>query len=251
MPSTLSACCCMVKARIRPPQALAPLVIRDQCNFHSYCLSPARAAPINPHQVWDFLPTWKTLVCFKPSGYPKVPGTVGFKRSIELREGGFTRYYDLKSWRIREESLVLQQQRWVFPHYPFLFGFPFQLVIKGTCQQTLPTQDPRRNNFATKMSPKNPHGTSPSQCGPLPHPVWYTSSALKELELKLKTSSNHENLRIETLCNRRHKAPTAPHLNKNEMTHIKVFYKSYLRYVYSYTYIHTYSTLNLHVCIYI
>ena len=129
---------------------------------------------------------------------------------------------DPLSW-IREESLVLQQQRWVFPHYPFFFGFPFQLVIKGTCQQTLPTQDPRRNNFATKMSPKNPHGTSPSQCGPLPHPVWYTSSALKELELKLKTSSNHENLRIETLCNRRHKAPTAPHLNKNEMTHIKVF----------------------------
>ena len=86
---------------------------------------------------------------------------------------------------------------------------------------------------------------------PLPHPVWYTSSALKELELSRKTSSNHENLRIETLCNRRHKAPTAPHLNKNEMTlyHMNIHW-TYI-YIYTRTYIHTVLWICAHIYIYI
>lgn len=141
---------------------------------------------------------------------------------------------DPLSW-IREESLVLQQQRWVFPHYPFLFGFPFQLVIKGTCQQTLPTQDPRRNNFATKMSPKNPHGTSPSQCGPLPHPVWYTVHPLPSRNWSWNWRHHQITrifaLRLFAIEGIKHQLR---HTSIKMKWHIsRYFYKSYLRYVYS------------------
>ena len=83
----------LVKARIRPPQALAPLVISDQCNFHSCSLSPARFARINIIQL----------------------------RSVNSILQAQQK--DLRSWRIREND-ILTQQRWFCPLcLPFCFPF--------------------------------------------------------------------------------------------------------------------------------